>query len=263
MSNPWNAKLVEELLFRQYEKGEDVSMLLPPPPALSVDQYLKEYEQSTKVLFAYVRNGPANALTPQNINNPRMYGGTPTKGSSSMQRTGNQGGATCATTSSSSACGVDSKAQMQRHPRGLDGSQSAAPSLPLTAGDAAAGQGSMAPPEHIRKRIEWPATVPTNSALKSNSRSRVANLTTKRVAAQERVDPDLIFMQNPEELPLHTIFAKYPKAVESIAALRGGSGDWREDTFTEEEEILYKRELRYSHMGPSQCGFFRSNLIQR
>ncbi|EPY35688.1 chromosomal passenger protein [Strigomonas culicis] len=115
--------------------------------------------------------------------------------------------------------------------------------------------GSSASPivQRKKQKVEWPSDVPINNALKTNSRSKVAHLTAARVAAQEGVDPDLIFTQNSGELPLHRIFAAFPKALRAIQATRNASGDWRADTFTEEEEQLYKKELKYTTLGPSQC----------
>nr|CCC91174.1 conserved hypothetical protein [Trypanosoma congolense IL3000] len=262
MSNTWSPKLVEELLFRQYIKGEDVSMLLPPPPSASVDQYMNDYEQSTKILFSYVRNGPTNALASQSVNNPRGCAGTPLKGHPSTQRAGNQGQGACAASSASTG---DTKGQFLRSPKGPDNSPTT-PAAPHshTGWDNVAPHEAMGPPDlATKKRVVWPSHVPTDASLKSQSRSKVAHLTARRVAAQETVDPDLIFMQNPEELPLHAIFAKYPKALDSLVALRGASGDWREDTFTSDEEKTYKRELGFVHIGPSQCAHSQSNVLQK
>ncbi|KEG15477.1 putative chromosomal passenger protein [Trypanosoma grayi] len=258
MSAAWSSQLVEELLFRQYIKGEDVSMLLPPPPTLSVDLYMEKYDQCTKMLSSYVRNGPNAALTSQNVNTAsKLYGATPVKGQNSFSRTANQ-------PQTAVLAAADTRAQVCRTPNGKDMSSAAVDSPIPVAPNTAARQGSVSPFAQLRKnRTEWPSSVPTNASLKSTSRSKVAHLTAKRVAAQECVDPDLIFAQNPEELPLHAIFAKYPKALESLAAVRGGSGDWRNDTFTVEEENQYKRELGFVHVGPSQCVYGRSKLFHK
>ncbi|KAH9579942.1 hypothetical protein LSM04_004641 [Trypanosoma melophagium] len=257
MSTVWSSQLVEELLFRQYIKGEDVSMLLPPPPTLSADQYLERYDQCTKVLSSYVRNGPTAALSSQNVNTAsRIYGATPVKGQSLYSRSLNQ--------SSQNAAAVEPKLQGCRTPNGKDINSSAVDSPAPAVPNTTTRQGNSSPVAHLRRnKIEWPSSVPTNASLKSTSRSKVAHLTTKRVAAQEGVDPDLVFAQNPEELPLHLIFANYPKALESLAAVRGGSGDWRNDTFTVEEENQYKRDLGFVHVGPSQCSYGRAMLFQK
>ncbi|ESL09603.1 hypothetical protein TRSC58_02674 [Trypanosoma rangeli SC58] len=258
MTAAWSPQLVEELLFRQYIKGEDVSMLLPPPPALEPDQYMDKYEQSTKVLSSYVRNGPAAALSSQNVNTAsRIYGATPVKGHTSFSRFANA-------PSAAAVPAVDPKAQVNRTPNGKELSSAVVDSPIPTAPNALARQGKVPTPAQVRKnRVEWPSSVPTNASLKSSSRSKVAHLTAKRVAAQETVDPDLIFAQNSGELPLHAIFAKFPKALDTLAAIRGASGDWRNDTFTTEEENQYKRELGFVHVGPSQCTFSGSNLLQK
>ncbi|ORC90705.1 putative chromosomal passenger protein [Trypanosoma theileri] len=260
MSAVWSSQLVEELLFRQYIKGEDVSMLLPPPPTLSADQYLENYDQCTKVLSSYVRNGPTAALSSQNVNTvSRLYGATPIKGQSSFSRTINQSSQNAAV-----AAAAEPKLQTCRTPNGKDINASAVDSPAPVVPNATTRTVNSSPVAHLRRnKIEWPTSVPTNASLKSSSRSKVAHLTAKRVAAQEGVDPDLVFAQNPEELPLHLIFANYPKALESLSAVRGGSGDWRNDTFTVEEENLYKRELGFVHVGPSQCAYGRAMLFQK
>lgn len=120
-------------------------------------------------------------------------------------------------------------------------------------------EGQMVSPKGFskRSRIEWPSDVPTNAMLKSKSRSAVAHLTTDRVRAQQTFDPDLIFAQPTSELPLTQIFAEHPKALKSISAIRGLSGDWNDDTFSLEEEMEYKAGAGYQILGPSQCSLRR------
>ncbi|EAN97126.1 putative chromosomal passenger protein [Trypanosoma cruzi] len=258
MTATWSPQLVEELLFRQYIKGEDVSMLLPPPPALAVDQYMEKYEQSTKMMSSYVRNGLTATLTSQNVNTAsRIYGATPVKGHASFSRAAN---APLTATDSS----VDPRAQLKCTPSAKELPSSVLDSPVPAAANAAARQANASPSAYVRRnRVEWPSSVPSNASLKSSSRSKVAHLTAKRVAAQETVDPDLVFAQNPGELPLHAIFASFPKALDSLAAIRGASGDWRNDTFNTEEESQYKRDLGFVHLGPSQCLLSRSNLLHK
>ncbi|RNF06975.1 putative chromosomal passenger protein [Trypanosoma conorhini] len=258
MPAAWSSQLVEELLFRQYIKGEDVSTLLPPPPTLAADQYMEKYEQSTKMLSSYVRNGPAATLSSQNVNTAsRIYGATPVKGQTSFSRAANAAPA-------AAGPAADPRTQVNRTPNGKERPSPVVDSPIPAPPNAATRQGNAPAPAQARKnRVEWPASVPTNASLKSSSRSKVAHLTARRVAAQETVDPDLIFAQNPGELPLHAIFAKFPKALDTLAAIRGASGDWRNDTFSTEEENQYKRDLGFVHVGPSQCAFSRSNLLHK
>ncbi|KAG8341463.1 hypothetical protein ERJ75_000737000 [Trypanosoma vivax] len=249
MSDTWSPQLVEELLFRQYMKGEDVSKALPPPPPLTADQYMTEYEQSTKVLFSYLRNGPTVTLAAQNPNNSRLYtAAAPTlKGHTGTTRVANQA------QSISSVCGSESKPHVPRSPKEAENTPSATQDT--------TAQGCMAPPEKlVPKRLEWPQDVPTDDMIKSTSLQKRSYIVAKRVAAQETIDPDLIFKQNTEELPLKEIFKKYSDSIKSLGALRGGSGDWRDDSFTEEEEGLYKRELGFVHVGPSQCIYMQGHL---
>ncbi|CCW61503.1 unnamed protein product [Phytomonas sp. EM1] len=238
----WTPQIVEELLFRQFIKNEDISQLLPPPPKFSNENFLEQYDQATKMLFSYVRSGPTTALSPQNVNTAagKHYHMTPSKPFMGSR-----------TPTPKPAMEVQRiHAQMPIVDLG------STPYAPKVAS-------SPTPPQHKRAKVEWPASVPTNNMLKSNSRSKVAPLTVKRVAAQQSVDPDLIFNQNTEELPLSIIFAQYPKALKSISAVRNASGDWRADTFTQEEEQLYKRELGFEFLGPSQCSYKKSVLTKR
>lgn len=241
MENPvWTPDLVEELMFRQFIKNEDISRLLPPPPGVSQENYLERYEQATKILFTYVRNGPIAALSSQNVNtasNRPFFSPTPSK-AGLIGRTPN----------------VKTAADAPRAPQ----PRTPTPKLSRAPSVTVKGTASPAMPQRAKRaKVEWPADVPTNNALKSNSRSKVAHLTARRVAAQGGVDPDLIFSQNPGDLPLHVIFEGFPKALKSISATRNASGDWRTDTFAPEEEQLYKRELSFKYVGPSQCMYGR------
>ncbi|KAK7195390.1 chromosomal passenger protein [Novymonas esmeraldas] len=232
----WTPDVVEDLLFRQFIKDEDVSRHLPPAPQVSSENFLEKYDQATKILFSYVRNGPVSALASQNVNTAGKYGGaTPLKGFV---------GRTPAT-----------KPVPPEPSRSFTRTATPAPAPTSRAPSAhKAPTGSPPPPVRPKRpRVEWPADVPTNQMLKSNSRSKVAHLTAKRVAAQKGVDPDLLFTQNAGDLPLSSIFAPYPKALKSVSSVRNDSGDWRTDAFTTEEEDSYKSDLGYVHCGPSQC----------
>lgn len=259
MNTRWSSQLVEELLFRQYIKGEDVSMLIPPPPALLADTFVEKYDQSTKMLFSYVRNGPTAALASQNVNTvSRLNGATPVKGQQSFSSAPNASQSTTVTA-------ADLKSQACYSPAGKEAAATTAePHVLAALSNTSTQRGNFSPSIQVRRtKVEWPLSVPTNASLKSSSRSKVAHLTTKRVAAQENVDPDLIFAQNNGGLPLHIIFANYPKALECLSSVRSASGDWRNDTFTAEEEAQYKEELGFVHLGPSQCVHNRSNILHK
>ncbi|EPY30653.1 chromosomal passenger protein [Angomonas deanei] len=231
----WTPQLVEELMFREFIKKEDVSSLLPPAPSCETASYVDRYEQTTKILYAYIRNGPLTALTSQNVNSSlanKHYNFTPSKATSravppktvEVQRT-------------------------QRTPTPKPPSRTAS----LHKNDTP--QSSQPYPRNKRQRVEWPSDVPQNDKLKSNSRSKVAPFTAIRCAAQEGVDPDFLFVQNPGELPLERIFSSYKNALRSVQSVRNASGNWTEDTFSTYEENLYKTEMGYDKngLGPSQC----------
>ncbi|CAJ1032336.1 hypothetical protein Q4I30_006146 [Leishmania utingensis] len=232
----WTPDVVEDLLFRQFIKDEDISRQLPPAPQVSSENFLEKYDQATKILFSYVRNGPVSALASQNVNTAAIGkhgGGTPLKGFVGR-------------TPATKPAPPESSRSFARTATPTPAPTSRAPSVQKA-------NTSPPPPTKKRQRVEWPTDVPTNQMLKSNSRSKVAHLTAKRVAAQQGVDPDLIFTQNFGDLPLSVIFAPYPKALKSVSAVRNASGDWRTDAFTVEEEAAYKNDLGYVHCGPSQC----------
>lgn len=239
----WSPQLVEELMFRQYIKSEDVSRMVPPAPKVSNGNFLDTYSQSTKILFDYVRNGPVAALASQNVNTAagKHYGMTPVKPFAGRP------------------ANVRPPVESATAARAL--ARAPTPSGSRAASATKLGSTSSPPPaSRKRAKVEWPAQVPTNDALKSNSRSKVAPVTAKRALAQQAVDPDLIFAQNEGELPLNAIFAQYPKALKAVSAVRNASGDWRTDTFSAEEEQLYKKELGFTYLGPSQCTYGQSTM---
>ncbi|KAG5498852.1 hypothetical protein JKF63_03141 [Porcisia hertigi] len=235
----WTPDVVEDLLFRQFIKDEDISRQLPPCPQVSSENFLERYDQATKILFSYVRNGPVSALASQNVNTVAAGKNgpvTPIKGFIGR-------------TPATKPVPPEPMRLLARTATPTPAPTSRAPSVQKVMTN------SPQPAKAKRQRVEWPSDVPTNQLLKSNSRSKVAHLTAKRVAAQQGVDPDLIFAQNFGDLPLNSIFAPYPKALKSVSGLRNASGDWRTDTFTPEEEESYKSDLGYVHCGPSQCAY--------
>lgn len=255
----WSPSLVEELLFRRYIKKEDVTSLLPQSSLSGVGGVAsglsESYDRSAKMLFHYVRNGPLAALAPQNVNTtnsaPRPKAGESSyrmpPGPGEAKRKGNLSASR--PLSPSAPCDGQEHRQLQKS---ADGHFSHGAEQNTT---AAAKAGNTPQSKEIpskRIRIEWPAEIPTDRHLCSSSRSKVQHLTTQRVAAQERIDPDLIFKQN-SELLLHEIFANIPSAIQAIKEQRNASGDWRQDTFTHEEEEQYKRDCGFFYKGPSQC----------
>lgn len=255
----WSPSLVEDLLFRRYIKKEDITTLLPQSPfpvAGSVTGSLTEsYDRSAKMLFHYVRNGPLAALSPQNVNTanstPRTkYGGTTYHVPLSVGDTKRKGTLSAARPPSPlpPSDGLQHR-QVQKTAVCLP-----SPAAELIAAATVAAPLSAAKGMPAKKiRIEWPAEVPSNHSLCSSSRSKVQDLTKRRITAQENIDPDLIFKQNPGDLPLHEIFSAFPTAIAAINESRNASGDWRHDTFTHEEEEQYKKDCAYFYKGPSQC----------
>ena len=92
------------------------------------------------------------------------------------------------------------------------------------------GRSEAESPRSKRVRVEWPADLATNAMLKGKSKSQVAEITTQRLQRQQSCDPDLIFRQLNTEFPLSAVFTQFPKAIRVIAAIRGASGDWHDDT---------------------------------
>lgn len=231
----WTPDVVEELLFRQYIKNENISSVLPPEPQLPDDNYQSRYEDATKLLFAYVRSGPATALALQNVNTAGALGGK-----SGLAAT------TPAKVLSARGPGPRAPGETPKYPAHA---RSPTPKGALTSNTIQKSAPSPRQPSAKRQRVEWPSDVPVNAALKN----KAANLTSARVMAQSDVDPDLIFQQNAGDLPLETIFANYKNALKSVSAVRNASGNWTTDTFSASEEILYKEESGFRHVGPSQC----------
>jgi hypothetical protein len=270
----WTPQLVENLLFRQYLKGEDVSGSIPPTPQPSeINDLMSQYEGSAKMMLAFLKHstpaggGPALPPGPTAlVSSTKPLGAPPamralTPKSSPPPVSAHKPGAVvvpsaavlnalnAVTSSVAAAGGVPPRTPKSKSP-------TPAPDSPVPKRDRVPGEVSSGstPKNKAKKiRVEWPLTVPTNAQLKADKRSAVAHLTTARVKAQDGVDPDLLFAQPLGEFPLQSVFFKFPEALKSIAASRGLSGDWRNDTFTAEEEAQYKRDMMFVHLGPSQC----------
>ncbi|CUG91056.1 protein kinase, putative [Bodo saltans] len=286
MEQEWSPTLVEDLLFRRFMKGEDITDSIPPPPQCDVNSYTKLFDQASRAMQNYVRNGPPVVpLGTQNVNTPAPLSKItaivkpvavatttqvfapppPLTFPASIPKTPTPKNVSAA------------QLQQQRTPKAgnaasmrdvvpppapqLISSTVPPPPSPSVVVVAKRERFESGTPKGKKLRIEWPSDVPTNVVLKGKSRSAMAPLTTARTKAQECFDPDFIFQQPKGELPLHTIFANFPKALKAIAAIRGSSGDWREDTFTQEEEAVYKQEVGILHVGPSQCVFGSTSLF--
>lgn len=281
--NTWSPALVEELL-REVKQGE-VGRRMPPVPQVNVNAYLAAYEATAKQMTLYVRNGlvaapfgahnPNVVLTPHNKPNTLLSHSV--AAALSAPSTPLKGDLASKASKTPTAKSVADAVKLARTPKAapqpvavpaLVPSQPppvvSSPQLPVPAANSLAGAAPLLPkrervaaesltPKGKKCRVEWPSDIPTNTSLKSKSRSQVAHLTAMRVAAQQCFDPDLIFQQPPGELPLHIIFADFPKALKSLSAIRGSSGDWRDDCFTLEEETAYKKDSGVTHYGPSQC----------
>jgi hypothetical protein len=283
----WSPTLVEDLLFRRFMKGEDITDSIPPTPQCDINAYTTLFDQASRSMQQYVRNGPPVVpLSTHNTNIPALAMKTvPAMKSVAPVTFAPPPPLTTVTqvaapkTPMAKSVNVAQTALslvQQRTPKAGNASNmrenvpppptqlmssSVAPPPSPSAILAKRERLEAATPKGKKVRIEWPTDVPTNVMLKSKSRSAVAHLTTARTKAQQCFDPDLVFQQPKGELPLHTIFANFPKALKAIAAIRGSSGDWREDTFTQEEESAYKQEVGILHVGPSQCVFGSTSLF--
>lgn len=136
--------------------------------------------------------------------------------------------------------------------------------LPTDADDtppiAASPSKKVSRPERV---LPWPSHIPTNGMLIGTSRSKLQPVRMARLRAQEHIDPDFFFAQPLDDFPLQQIFGKYPEAAKLVQQIRGVSGDWRIDTFTEQEEIAYKEALGYSTNAPLQFrGIHEMQMIQ-
>lgn len=282
----WTPALVEDLLFRRFMKGEDITESIPPPPQCDVSGYTRLYDQASRAMQQYVRNGPPvvplstlntnvlpassktatpmkSLLTPTAAASTTLFAPPPPLAAvASQPPTGPKTPMAKAVAAAAQGGG----AQLLRTPKAAGNMRDVIPPPAPQPMHSATVPPPPSPSAVIVKRerfdagtpkggkktrIEWPADVPTNLMLKSKSRSAVAHLTTSRVSAQQCFDPDLVFQQPEGELPLYTIFVNFPNALKGIAAVRGNSGNWTLDMFTREEEELYKSEVGIVYKGPS------------
>lgn len=269
MTATWTPEVVEDLLFRQFMKGEDVSAFLPRTPETSATSGFFCDSEALSMACKYVDGGTALAVA-TNVVNTGKFGveamkvasnvpsalGTPSKKSSTptptpKTPTAKQPASKAATQlpprtpkAGAAAPCIAPEIQKQEQPR------SATPT-PTNANGVKRERSDARTPTGKKVRIEWPAAVPGNDALKVKDPRTVSHLTTARIAAQDGVDPDLIFSQPIGDFPLEQIFHKYPQAVQKLGN-RGMSGNWTADTFTADEECRYKREMHFVHTGPSQ-----------
>lgn len=253
-SQQWTPRGVEELLYRRYIKNEDVSAQVLSAASKSKKAVslasCETYDRSVKMLFHYVQNGPVAALGSLNVNTGGASGAaqksTPLCSPSPCGVLATKSVKTNSPAAHSvvSSATVAGSAGLSRPPMSAPAA-SGGPAVSRRASPSTGKHGSVSRTPVKRIRVEWPPDVPTNAMLYSNSRSQVQHHTAQRLAAQDGVDPDLIFQQNTGDLPLAAIFAAYPAAQKLIQESRSGSGDWQEDIFTPEEEALYKMECGY------------------
>lgn len=279
---------MEDLLFRRFMKGEDITASMPPTPHCDVNSYLRLFDQASKAMNHYVRNGPP--VVPLSAHHPNIAASsapksapmTPVKSQPQYAPPppmSNGSSQPPKTPLAKAGSAPDKAAVVPKTPKSSNINSATIMRDAVPPPVAQQQLGSMPPPPSPssflakrdrleggtpkggkRNRIEWPAEVPTNVMLKSKSRSAVAHLTSERVRAQQCFDPDLVFQQPKGELPLHTIFANFPKALKAIAAIRGSSGDWHDDAFTLEEEVAYKKDVGVVYVGPSQCTYGAAGL---
>ena len=233
----WTVEAVEELLFIQCNKGEDVTPLLPP--SVAVPQVQLEFTENYKSFVKFAKSGPA-VLTSHNPNSARQPM-TPVKQACNANAAGSPTPTNVAT--------PKSKPPIPKTPkRPQEGTVTPPAKQPRTE--------NTDEPTHSAtpgKTAKWPAGIPTDAQIKACERREAIAKGEKRVIAQSQVDPDLIFVQPRGEFPLRQMFAKYPKQLTKIDAARGMSGDWQNDNFTAEEEAQYKRDMHFNVVGPTQC----------
>ena len=239
MSRDWTAQIVEDLLFRQFVKKEDITTLCPPTPsALSTHKTsaFRDFDEATKILNRYLNTGPKaliSATSTHKINSIT----TPSACSADTQLTPTTRG--------------PAKPQ-PRTPKGKENQSELSRAGPGQVPKKLPDSPSPTPKGKKRRMERWAQGVPHNSALLSKKHSAVAIPSRVRIQAQDGVDPDLFFEQPRGEFPLLAIFAQHPDILKRITVSRGITGDWRSDTFTSEEEVMYKEEVGLVHIGPSQ-----------
>ena len=272
----WTPAVVEELLFRQFMKGEDVSALLPPTPAVPSTAF--EHDDTVACMFKFLQHGPNVAqvsgkqagVNAANFSQPV----TPAK----APQFGGNGTSVPSTPTGKPPLGKQPPATpppMSQVP--ASNANALPPKTPKTPKDKkhARAEDSSRPatPAHMkarrRKEFDWPQGLPADNDLKPkpqpegakpvSARAQLQPATEKRVEAQDGIDPDLIFKQQPGDFPLTTVFQAHPSAMRKISSVRGLSGDWRNDTFSAEMEAKYKADMGYTAPGPSQAMIGGSN----
>lgn len=248
MDNTWTASRVEDLLFRQFMKNEDVTEQLPPAPGKLGAQ--ASGADSVSALLKFVQTTPASNALNQSAAGGKLNqsGATPVKSGLPTPKT-----PTVLNKFKANAVAGGPKTPTAKRDRADEEGAAAArtpPPGPKTPGAAQAKKPAAA---GKREKIEWPMGVPRDDKLRSNSRSAVQHLTERRIRAQQGIDPDLIFQQDGSDFPLMKIFTAHPKALKKIHQVRGLSGDWQTDTFSAQEEDAYKADMKFEFVGPSQA----------
>lgn len=285
MAFQWTPKVAEELLFRGVMQNEDITSMVPPPPQVERSTLAHQYEMATRPLrqfFSLPLTMPSAETHPTLVSSAAAAKTAIPSAMSSKHVAASASQAMpmpapnpiivvskAAPTTVSNAMFAGAKTPKAREltpppavviaapapstPKAISAStpksQGAAP---LTPSGKRARSDGVESPRSRKVRIEWPADIPTNAMLKGKPKAQLTEATTHRLAKQQCFDPDLIFKPPRVEFPLSTIFAQHPKAVRMIAAMRGASGDWHDDTFTKEEEDEYKRECGIVYKGESQ-----------
>lgn len=288
----WTPQLVQELLYRQFVNHEDVSSILPPQPkAPNAAEFTSQLDDTLSSMYKFCNQGPvmqqvssrqafggassannnvsSTAVTPNG--KPHVTNTVnPAKGGLVAQNT------SAANTSNNKTPRTPKDNSLQRIKAQMT-NNSGFPQAQQPPGDHNndkensyySGHSRPATPNHINKKrsrqeFQWPAGLPTDDQLKPpppptdgskqpSVRSMLQPLVEQRIRAQDGVDPDFIFRQTPGEFPIMDIFKAYPSALRKINTVRGLSGDWRNDTFTVEDERRYKQAMRFNRIGPSQA----------
>jgi len=240
----WSPQVVDQLLFAQFVKGEDVELpppvANPPPPIMLSD--------SLRALNRYV-NAPSAAKggnapgTPSRANAPT----TPRSPMGGVRRNAPGGPRT------PTAANKGPRPLPVANPTGDENSPTHSSAVGGVRGRANDMPAPAKKGPRSERRVPWPAHVPTDQQLVGKSRSQLQPTTVKRLMAQEHVDPDWIFAQRSDDFPITKIFGDTPEALKLARAMRDASGDWRADTFTEAEEMAYKDSMGFAPGAPSQA----------
>lgn len=270
----WTPQLVENLLVREFIKGERIDADLPPAPAApsAAHGFYVDSSDSMRFLSKYVRLGPSAVTAVQPSQSQNQFGSaskpsTPHKTNHhgafapSSQQNQNPSRTPKANAAGAAPAAAPAGALPPRTPKAKEMPPPTTPN-PNTPTNAARTGAHIGPPgsnvdalARKKPRFEWPRNIPTNAMLRTDKPKDVRAQRELRIVAQAGVDFDLVFRQQPGAMPMEQIFQAFPKAVAKLKAERGFSGDWRNDTFTAEEESQYKRDIgiipRFA--GPSQA----------